>query len=522
MFLFGLGLFSLLLRLPFIPQYFYHSDSILFYQALDNFNPALSQPQPPGYILYIYLAKVVNFFLADGRASLLLLTLVASAVAPVMFYLLAKKIIGGKVGVVSSLLFAVSPLFWFYSELALAYVPEIAFALATLYFAYTAHREKSFWRLIVFSLLYALLGGLRQQDLLFLLPLYIFVLLPFSWRRRAVSIFIAVSVVVAWLLPMMYLAGGAGEYFVSLVRQYQGAIERKTVFVAAANALQHNFSLLGQTIYLLLGRYAVAAAGLLLLLFFIFRKKSINLSAIPALARMNFFFILLWALPLLLFSLFIHFNVYGHLALLYPLPFLLGGWLIIRLSRALAKLWRVEYFLIAGLTLLFALLLVAGFLSPSHGLAARLVEHDQLLGDYFSAVRENFSPDDTLLIDVCFSQELSSRHALYYLPDYLIYEKYKSYDPFSGKWRFIYFWHERTDFSEQIEIPFTTRNIVFCNDCATGLSVGERESDEFAHLSLDNGRQLPYYKMENIDSPEVKKDLDILFGEESYILRQDQ
>src|SRR5215831_3778706 len=49
-------------RWPLVPkQHLFHIDNVNFALALDNFNPALHQPQPPGYPLYVGLTRLMRF-----------------------------------------------------------------------------------------------------------------------------------------------------------------------------------------------------------------------------------------------------------------------------------------------------------------------------------------------------------------------------------------------------------------------------------------------------------------------------
>ena len=79
-----------------------------------RFDPAAHQPHPPGYFLYVCLARLVNRFLSDPNTALVAISVAASCGAAWMIYLLTKEWSGegparASIGAVS----VFPPLCWF-------------------------------------------------------------------------------------------------------------------------------------------------------------------------------------------------------------------------------------------------------------------------------------------------------------------------------------------------------------------------------------------------------------------------
>ena len=63
----GLSVFVLVSRIPFASKILYHWDSVNFAYAMSEFNLAKEQPQPPGYIIYVWLCRLVAILLHDPQ-----------------------------------------------------------------------------------------------------------------------------------------------------------------------------------------------------------------------------------------------------------------------------------------------------------------------------------------------------------------------------------------------------------------------------------------------------------------------
>ncbi|MBI1878320.1 MAG: DUF2723 domain-containing protein [Chloroflexi bacterium] len=210
-----LALAALVIRLPFRSQFLYHWDSVNFALSLEKYDVRLHQPQPPGYFLYSMLGKLVNLFFDDANASLVWISLISGVLGVVGLYWLGRLMFNHQVGVVAALLALTNPLHWFYSEVGLSYALEFLLVISVAglcYLQLTSHRQIWLWS----AILLGLVGGVRQNDLVFLLPLWLVSLYPLSWRQRGISLALLGLVVIAWTWPMMALSGGPAGYLAAL------------------------------------------------------------------------------------------------------------------------------------------------------------------------------------------------------------------------------------------------------------------------------------------------------------------
>ncbi len=64
-------LITILSRIPFRSQVLYHWDSVNFAFAMQRFDVAAEQPQPPGYIAYVWLCRLVDLLFHDLQVTML-------------------------------------------------------------------------------------------------------------------------------------------------------------------------------------------------------------------------------------------------------------------------------------------------------------------------------------------------------------------------------------------------------------------------------------------------------------------
>src|SRR5581483_7156032 len=104
--LLALALFvlTLALRIPFVSQTLNHWDSVNHALALTSFNVTIDRPQPPGYILYIGMGRLLNFILPDPQTALVTLSILASALAIVFIFFLGNKIANVNIGLIAAIL----------------------------------------------------------------------------------------------------------------------------------------------------------------------------------------------------------------------------------------------------------------------------------------------------------------------------------------------------------------------------------------------------------------------------------
>lgn len=108
-----LALLAVASRTFLAPRYLYHFDAANFALAMDEFNPALHQPQPPGYPLFVGLLRLLHAILPDPQHTLIAAGLVGTGVALVLLKLLGDRIFGPPAGALAVAAMVFHPAFWF-------------------------------------------------------------------------------------------------------------------------------------------------------------------------------------------------------------------------------------------------------------------------------------------------------------------------------------------------------------------------------------------------------------------------
>ena len=92
-------------RIPFRTEVLYHWDSVNFAYAMQEFDIAKDQPQPPGYIFYVMLTTGLNYWIKDAQLTMVLVGIVSSGLAVIALYILGKEIFNWQTGLVAALFF---------------------------------------------------------------------------------------------------------------------------------------------------------------------------------------------------------------------------------------------------------------------------------------------------------------------------------------------------------------------------------------------------------------------------------
>jgi hypothetical protein len=240
----ALGLVFLTGHLPWLAPALEDVDSQNFALALADFNPALHQPHPPGYPIFVSLGKLARLVgLADAQALAVWGPIFGALVVGALVQLF--RAVEG-VGTVSSaassrpllaaLLTVICPLFWFTAVRPMSDVPGLAVALVAQCLLATA-----FWRqqgmrlddraslaasgrLIVLGAFVAALAlGVRIQSIWLTAPLFLMVIVQRTGRDAAGALlgssFAFTIGVMLWAVPMLIAAGGPSAYIGALGSQ---------------------------------------------------------------------------------------------------------------------------------------------------------------------------------------------------------------------------------------------------------------------------------------------------------------
>lgn len=409
----GLFVLGVLTRLPFRSQYLYHWDSVNFALALEQYDVRMHQPHPPGYFLYVMLGKLVYAIVGEANASLVWLSLIASALSVVALYGLGTVMFDRRTGIVASLLTLTSPLVCFYGEVALSYALEFVIVTVFAGLCYLQLMgERRWWPWT--ALLLGLAGGIRQNVLVFLAALWLASLLKLQWRQRLSSLAVLVATILVWLIPMLVLSGGPVSYWRTLHSEGIGVvygspflIPRELALNGARMAVYIGYGLLLGVVPLIWGAWRA-------------------LHHPPALVRNRRTWVLaLWICPAGAFYLVVHLRQHGHIFTFLPALLLLASFCVTQLGKTLDSR-KERAILIVGLTACIMIVDIAFFLfAPASLLGeqrvafmtptwSRIRQRDTSLSLRLQYIRANFSPATTAIVSTGFD----FRHPDYYLHDY--------------------------------------------------------------------------------------------------------
>jgi len=446
----GLALVTLASRWPYRARMLYNWDAVQFALALREFDIAKHQPHPPGYVLYVGLGRLMNATLGDPTQAYVTLAMVFSAATTFIVYWLARALYDRVTATAAAALLAVSPLFWFYGSVGLTYAGE-AFGASLM--ALLAYRTLagSVAHLYLGALCLGLAGGFRPSVLVLLFPLWaICAVRGVRVRARlATAGAILAGAVLVWFLPLVWLSGGWTKYLRASAELYGSTVLPTSLLSGDLETSFRQARYVLESVLVGLGPLAVA------------------LGALPFYARRRGWatrewFLVAWMAPALAVYMLVHFGQAGYVLTFLPaLVILLSGAVVELVTAGSERLRRPQWRWALTLAALGPLLLInTGFFVSARPVprefdqrpavdtwierardeahdwilsrtAAALREHEAVLRTYVETIRAVYDGEDTALLT-----ELGNprsypwlRHAMFYLPEYPIYQLYLRAEP---------------------------------------------------------------------------------------------
>ena len=308
-----LSVVTALTRLPFVADRLWEWDSVLYARALEqgfHVGDVLPQmrPHPPGYIFYVGTAELAKLLGLDSDHALVSVSVLASGIAAAAVYLLCRRFAGRGLALALAIAFAADPLVWLHGEVAMPYM-LLAPISAGLALAFRDARGADLRRVVLTSFLFGLIGGFRQDLLLFLFPLWLWTLWPAAGRTRLGAVVAFAAGCLLWFVPSALLSDGIVAYVGRAVGQLTG------VSGTSANterSLALNVVLVGDSLFW---------AGLLLTVGLLVLGLSRGLARLrgqrlPDDGEAAFFAV--WLLPALLFYVFVHIGEWGFVLSIVP------------------------------------------------------------------------------------------------------------------------------------------------------------------------------------------------------------
>ncbi len=233
---FGLALVFLAFHLPYVPQSLEDLDSVNFALGVRDYDVSQHQPHPPGYPLYILIAKGIRAVVGSELAALAVFSMIAGALGVVAVAALARRIFAGESiewACAATAVAVTSPLYWFTAARPLSDLPGLAAAIGVQVLTLAAATPRQLYVAVVCA---ALATGLRSQVAWLTVPLLLFVVVARSFEGRdrvrvlgkvalqlgVVLLAFTVGVLV-WFIPLVAISGGPRAYWDALA--FQGSAD---------------------------------------------------------------------------------------------------------------------------------------------------------------------------------------------------------------------------------------------------------------------------------------------------------
>ncbi len=240
----GLAIVFLIAHLIFLPSTLEDIDSLNFALGIHDFDPSRHQPHPPGYPIFIALAKTARVVMPSDAAALAVLGAVfgALAVFPLGWIYRDLKALEGENAVstltppLAVILAIASPLYWFNAGRPMSDIPGLAVMLiaqAALVAAFVRQRlnpartpdalADSGRMIVLGAFLSALAIGMRSQAMWLTLPLLAVVLVQRAGRGAAGALLGSAMTftigILIWAVPLVISSGGVSAYRAAIAAQ---------------------------------------------------------------------------------------------------------------------------------------------------------------------------------------------------------------------------------------------------------------------------------------------------------------
>jgi hypothetical protein len=396
----ALAALVLLARVVYAAQTLWAWDSVLYARALEQgfhvgADLADQRPHPPGYILYLGVAALVRFLTSDSNAALVVLSVIASALTAAAVYLLCRRYADRALAAVIALGAGSAPLVWTYGEVAMPYA--VLGLLSVVLAVSLRHARSRPWpAALIASAGLGLAAGFRQDLVLLLGPLWLWMLAGRSWRERGLCVGAVGIAALAWLAPTASLSGGPAAYLATLGAQASRVSELSPA--AGGDALLRNTLL---TVYALW--WGLLGFALLLGAAIVARLRAGRWLSEDAI------FFGLWLVPAALVYVTIHIGDPGYLMSVLP-------GLYIACAALIAPIARTALRAVATFAVVLVAINVAVFVaSDAPFSASAIASHDRSLDARVAFLRGHLAPDSTVILAQ--AEYLTAR---YYLPEYRV------------------------------------------------------------------------------------------------------
>lgn len=404
---------GILLRAPLVEKMQSHWDGPQYSIAILHYSFEDETPAPLGYPLYIGMARLFYYIVADPHKALLMVSVLFSCIGAIVFYLAGKTIFNRVAGIISSCIFLSGSTYYYFGLTAYAYIVTVVVttALATIVYLITIKKKDIGF---IFGLVFALALGIRPQEIGFMTPLVLLGFFMLKAKQKKYAILSFLFFFLLWFIPFMHLVGGVFKYIMVSTNFLRSGIYHPSI----SSSLKYS-ELIFKGYWLSFG-----IAGFFLISYFkVFVDKLKNKKIIKdVLLDKKTFFFSLWLLPSFMVNLIV---VTQHAG--YQMFYLSG--LTILLSYAVWKTFQNKKFTLIGTILLIVVANLLVFFvdrDPGYNKPYRptsfhysdIRKNDLKLSSKVDYINKNFNSKSTLLI----ATPTLWRPIMYHFKNYLIYE----------------------------------------------------------------------------------------------------
>ncbi|HSP17565.1 MAG TPA: hypothetical protein VLV78_22665 [Thermoanaerobaculia bacterium] len=199
-------------------------DEALFCLGMRQYDVTQHHPHPPGFPVFIGMAKILRLVIPSDFRALQALSLIAGMlVFPAIFVLGRELRLRFETSIVAATLFAFFPNVWFFGGTAFSDVPSIVLVVFAVVFLFRgSESRRDYW---LGTLLLALAIGIRPQNLLVGLFPGLRATIRRPWRDVAVALIIGVVITSVSYGSAIY-ATGTYDGFMTTVRAHGDYIAR--------------------------------------------------------------------------------------------------------------------------------------------------------------------------------------------------------------------------------------------------------------------------------------------------------
>ncbi len=286
-------------RIPFLEHFQSHWDGAEYSMAILHYSLVQDTPSPPGYPLYIFLGKIIYQFVHNPHTALLIVSVLFSGLTAYLFFILGSIFLNKEIGIIASLIYLSSPVFYFLGITAHGYGITVAPLLLLIILIVRVIKYKKSHPILL-GILFSITIGIRPQDSIFTTGLFLYSLFIINKPDKIKAIISFLLFTTLWFIPILSLVGGLIPYLQSLKNATTtNAIPLPTFTIIEGNIFQ-----------VIRGIFLTFGIGIIIFIStikFIHKKNFIKV-------KKNKYYILflVWILPAFLFNIIIRSDQPGH------------------------------------------------------------------------------------------------------------------------------------------------------------------------------------------------------------------